>query len=312
MIADHKEVASAKPVVGTLSRRRAKALAAMILLVAGFLAVVALTVLNNNYSLRRVSRADFSSQLDHAIETSTQWISQHPEVQGNPPLMFMVGDMAEMSGDPRLHSFVENYLASNRVCVPNLPITWYYAHWADPSVPVPLIPSWEVPYLGWQDGWFAFSTAPRRVELSAADHANLFSPTKYSWGTRLHLQLIALDIYRHFNGSSPELDSAITPVTEGVARDAYWDFRVSDSYYQRSAYILGADKPNLIRNRWIERILANQHVNGSWAYCWYGWCRGILEFKLHDSDPGHSTVQAAWALYMLKYRYPHWIEQHYH
>jgi hypothetical protein len=33
---------------------------------------------------------------------------------------------------------------------------------------------------------------------------------------------------------------------------------------------------------------------------------------LQDPDPGHTTVQGAWALYMLKYRYAQWIEQHYH
>ena len=301
--------ASEKPV---LAGRLLRYVTILVLLVAVLLAIVALTVFNNNYSLRRISRADFSSQLDHAIENSTQWMLQHPEIQGNPPLMFMVGDMAEMSGDPRLHSFVASYLANNRVRVPGRPITWYYAHWADPSVPVPSIPPWEVPYLGWQDRWFAFATAPHQVELSAADHADLFSPTKYSWGIRLHLQLIALDIYRHFNGPSAELDSAINPVSEGVARDAYWDFRVSDSYYQRSAYILGAGRPDLIRGRWIERTLDYQRPNGSWAYCWYGWCRGIFEFRFGDFGPDHSTVQAAWALYMLKYRHPQWIKQHYH
>ena len=311
-ISDHDARASGEPALaGRLLRWIATNIVILVLLVAGVLAIVALTVVNNNYSLHRMARADFSSQLDREIETSTEWIVQHPEIQGNPPLMFMVGDMAEMSGDPRLHSFVESYLASNRVRVPGRPITWYYAHWADPSVPVPLISVWEVPYLGWQDRWFAFATAPDRVPLTSADHADLFSPTKYSWGIRLHLQLIALDIYRHFNGSSAELDSVIKPVSEGAARDQYWDFRVNDAYYQRNAYILAAGKPDLIRSRWIERMYDYQHPDGSWSSCWYGWCRGVFEFSLGKGDPGHSTVMAAWSLYILKYRYPQWIEQHY-
>ena len=311
-ISDRDATASEEPVLaGRLPRWIATNIVILVLLGAVLIAVVGLTVWNNNYSLHRMSRAEFSSQLDHAIEASTQWIVQHPEIQGNPPLMFMVGDMAEMSGDPRLRNFVESYLASKRVRVPGRPMTWYYAHWVDPGVPVPFIPPWEVPYLGWQDRWFAFGTAPHRMELSAADHADLFSPTKYSWGIRLHLQLMALDIYRHFNGPSPELDRVINPVSEGVARDAYWDFRVSDSYYQRSANILAAGRPDLIRRRWIERILDYQRGNGSWGYCWYGWCRGVFEFKFGDYGPDHSTPQAAWALYMLKYRYPQWIEQHY-
>ncbi len=225
--------------------------------------------------------------------------------------MFMVGDMAEMSGDPRLHSFVQSYLASERVRVPGEPITWYYARLVDPGAPVPMLAA-TGPDSGSRRGlWIYYAIAPMQVELSEADRADMFSPTKYSWGTRQHTQLLALDVYRHFNGPSPQLDRAINPVTEGVAHDGYWDFRVSDSYDQRSAFLLGAGRPDLVRGRWIERILDYQRVNGSWKYCWYGWCRGIFEFRFGDYDPGHSTVQAAWALYMLKYRYPQWIEQHY-
>ncbi|HUI83755.1 MAG TPA: hypothetical protein VL240_06000 [Candidatus Binatia bacterium] len=277
------------------------------------LALVAVAILNNNYSLGEPSRAAFSAQLDHAIETSTQWILTHPEVQGNPPLMYMVADMAEMSGDPRLHQFVESYLGSSRVNIPGRPITFYWARWADPRLPVPEIPKFMLPELGWQNRWFAYASAPNKVKITEQDHANLFSPTKYSWGIRVHFQLLALDMYRRFNGTSAELDGAINPVAEAVAHsDAYWDFRVGDAYYQRSAVLLAANRPDLVRSRWIDRILDHQHPDGSWNYCWYGWCRGVLEFRLKDQDFGHSTVQAAWALYMLKYRYSDWIAQHYH
>jgi 4-amino-4-deoxy-L-arabinose transferase-like glycosyltransferase len=304
--------ASEEPALaGRLLRWITTNVAMLILLVAVVLAAVALTMWNNNYSLHRTSRAEFSSQLDHAIDTSTQWIVQHPEIQENPALMFMLGDMQEMSGDPRLHSYVESYLSGKRVRVPGEPITWYYARMADPRSPVPMLLVADQGNIVWEDRWCAYATAPNRVELTAADRADMFSATKYSWGTRLHIQLFTLDIYRRFNGPSPELDRAINPVTEGVAHDAYWDFRVNDSYYQRSAFIFGAGRPDLVRRRWIERMLDYQRPDGSWATCWYGWCRGVFQFSLGKGDPGHSTVQAAWALYMLKYRYPQWIEQHY-
>ena len=139
----------------------------------------------------------------------------------------------------------------------------------------------------------------------------MFSPTKFSWGIRLHLQLLALDIYRRFNGTSPELEGVLGPVTQGVARDAYWDFRVNDAYYQRAACILGAGRPGLVRSRWVDRMLDYQNADGTWNYCWYGWCRGVFEFSLSQNDHGHSTVQAAWALYQLKYRYSDWIAKNY-
>jgi len=280
---------------------------------AALIVLVALAVLNNNYSIHKRSRAEFSAQLDRAIETSTQWIVETAYNYGNADLMYMVGDMAEMSRDSRLQKYVQDYLVSNRVNQPGRPVTQYYARWANPALPVPIIPRSQAVYLNWPDRWSTYASAPDKVDITAADRADMFSPTKYNWGIRLHIQLFALDIYRRFNGPSPELNRAINPVAEGVARDAYWDFRVSDSYYQRSAMILGAGRPDLVRRRWIERMLDAQTPDGTWNYCWYRWCRGIVEFKLREpTDRGHSTIQAAWALYMLKYRYSDWIAQNYH
>ncbi len=136
-------------------------------LLASLIVVVlfAVAVLNNNYSLHRTSRAEFTAQMDRAIDSATTWIVQQQDIQGNPPLMFMIGDMAQMSGDPRLRSYIASYLASPRVRVPGRPATWYYAHWVDPSVPLPMISASAVPNLGWQDSWFMYATAPDRVPL---------------------------------------------------------------------------------------------------------------------------------------------------
>lgn len=271
----------------------------------------AIAVINNNVSFHHTTRAEFTAQLDHAIDTSTNWIVTNPDVQGNPPLMYMIGDMAEMSGDPRLQQYVQAYLASPRVKIPGQPVSWYWAHWVDPSVPLPALTADMIPGLAWQYRWFSYGTAPDKVELTEEDKANLFSPDKYSWGVRLHLQLIALDIYRHYNGPSPKLDAVLIPVTNGVANDAYWDFRVSDSYPQRTATLLAAGRPELVKKRWIERILDRQNADGSWNYCWYGWCRGVFEFSLTQEDHAHTTVQAAWTLYQLKYRYSDWIKRNF-
>jgi hypothetical protein len=275
------------------------------------IAILALIFLNNNYSLHRTSRQEFSSQMDQAIEASTKWLVDHPEVLGNPSLMFMVADMQKMSGDPRLRTMLDAYLRSRYVRNPANPVSFAWARLADPQIHVPMLTTADLSNVGFEERWDAYAIAPDRVELTNSDRADMFSPTKYSWGRRQH-QLLALDMYHYYNGGSQELDHTINHLAEKVSRDAYFDFRVNDSYDQRSAFTLAAGRPDLIRRRWIERILDYQRPDGSWAYCWYGWCRGIFEFKLGDFGPDHSTAQAAWALYMLKYRYPQWIEQHYH
>ncbi len=225
--------------------------------------------------------------------------------------MFMVADMERMSSDPRLRRMLDEYRHSKYVTSPLVPFAPVWARMVDPHAPVPMMDMSQA-----QDRdifeilWDAYAIAPDRILISSSQRANMFSPTKFYWGRRHH-QLLALDMYRYYNGGSEELNGTINHLAEKVARDAHFDFRVNDSYVQRSAFILGSDRPDLVRSRWIERTLDYQRPNGSWAYCWYGWCRGIFEFRLGDYGPDHSTVQAAWALYMLKYRYPQWIEEHY-
>ena len=66
-----------------------------------------------------------------------------------------------------------------------------------------------------------------------------------------------------------------------------YDFRVSDAYVQRNAFMIAAGQSDLVRSRWIERILDNQNPDGSWNYCWYGWCRGVMEFGTVYPGPHH-------------------------
>ncbi len=278
---------------------------------AALLLLLSLAMLNNNYSLHQVPRGEFRARLDRSVEASTNWMARHPEILGNPSLMFMVADMEKMSGDPRLRLMLDQYRRSKYVTDSLRLFGSVWARMVDPQAPVPMMDMTQAPDQDiFELLWDAYAIAPDRVVISNSQRANMFSPTKYYWGRRHH-QLLALVMYRYYNGGSDELNSTINHLAEKVARDAHFDFRVDDSYVQRSAFILGADRPDLIRSRWIERILNYQRLDGSWASCWYGWCRGIFEFKFEDNDPGHATVQAAWALYMLKYRYPQWVEQRY-
>jgi len=270
--------------------------------------VFGLLVLNNNFSLFRPSRATFDAQLDRALDSAINWINANREVsERNPSIMYMLADMEIMSGDPRLKSLLEDY--RKRMASPQSKYDYFWARIVDSSGPLPVLTVQDLQWIGFEAQWDAFAIAPSRVELPEALQQDLFSPTRYYWGARQH-QILALLMYRHFNGSSPELDQTINYLAEKIARDQHYDFRVTDSYDQRVAFVLAAERPDLIRSRWVERVLDYQNPDGSWSYCWHGWCRGIFEFGF-KYNPGHPTVQAAWMLTMLKYRYPQWIAQHY-
>jgi len=274
------------------------------------LLLIVLALLDNNYSLTRLSRGEFRARLDRSVETATSWLSAHPEMLGNPASLFMVADMQKMSSDARLRRLLDDY-RSSFTPDPRDPLRAVWAHIVDPRIPVPVIDATGIPAGDVVEIlWMAYAVAPDRVLVSEDQRANMFSRTRYFWGRRNH-QLFTLDIYRHYNGGSPALDSTLAHLATKVARDARFDLRVNDSYPQRIAFVLAAGHPELIRPRWVERVLSYQHRDGHWSYCWYRWCKGIFEFSAGDPDPAHTTVQAAWALHMLKHRFPRWIDQHY-
>lgn len=286
-------------------------LAAVVFLILAFSLAVLALLINNNYALHSPSKAEFLAELDHGLATSTQWMAEHrTEVMGNPPLMHMVGDMAAMSRQPQVEQIVFDYVHGRLTKREGRKITWYYARMADGTTEVPVMTLLDLEDVNWQDRLDAYGVAPDKVELPVKEQRLLFSPDAYTWGTRLH-QLIGLDVYRRFNGPSPELNAVINPVAEKVARETFFEFRVNDAYPQRVWTLVGAGRPDLVRKQWVLRLLSYQRPDGSWPSCWYGWCRGVAEFSLRDKDPAHVTVQGAYVLYLIKYRYPQWIDENF-
>ena len=276
-----------------------------------FAVVLLLLLLNNNYSLGRPSRAAFDAQADRALDRATIWIKDNPIYsERNPSMMYMIADMEKMSHDPRLQAVLDHYQKHYLIHPAALiDFVWFRLMIRDANVPVIQIPDLHGEIN--ETVWDAYAIAPDKISLAPEDRASMFSPTKFSWGSRQH-QILSLIMYRDYNGGSPELDSTINYLAEKIARDAHYDFRVTDSYVQRTAFVLAAGRPDLIRPRWLDRILDHQNADGSWNSCWYGWCRGVFEFRIDSGGDPHATVQAAWALTMLKYRYPQWIDEHYH
>jgi len=271
--------------------------------------LVAAALLNNNFSFIRRSRGDFNAQLDTSLDRAIAWIASNNDVTGiNPPIMYMVADIEKMTGDPRLLSVLDANKRTLSTRYAALQLAPFWMRIIDPKIPLPFITSYELNHNGFDQRWFAYAINPDKAHLSEEDLADLFSLTKYVWGARHH-QVLALIMYRDFNGDSERVDSTLRRLCEKEARDQRYDFRVTDAYVQRNAFLLAAGQPDLVRSRWIERILDNQMPDGSWKYSWYGWSRGVMEFGV--TDPQHTTVQAAWALAQLKYRYPQWINQHY-
>ena len=280
---------------------------------------LAAALLNNNVSLRRSSRAEFVENLDQTLARSTDWaIGQYqqtatgsiPTAEGrsllsNSATAHMVVDCAALSPEPRMKalgsSFVDAWKAEANIL----------GKVVDPAMPRNAPSDRELQGLEEYQRWILHGAAPNDVPLSPKELEDMFSPDKYRTGKATH-QLFALYFYRKSRGSTPQLDRLMQKIEERIAWEAAIDFRVTDLYLQRLAFLLAAGRPDLIRPRWVERAFTAQQIDGGWLESWHGWTRTPYRFTFGDESPtAHATAQGMWIAYMLKYRYPEWIAQNY-
>ena len=304
--------------MATLSRRRIARAAFFTL--ALLVLVIALSILNNNYSFSPLSRADFTNRLDHSIAASTGWATNQyfsgspgtisvtaegRELVRNSALAHMLMDCAAMSDDPHLLQII----AKLQVDHPDHPNLW--VRMINPNIAASMLSNDELAALEEYQRWMLYGVSPAGAPLSPAELADMFSPDKYRTGKATH-QLIALYLYRKFNGDTPELSRVMNQVEERIASEAHFDFRVTDLYLQRIAFLLAAGRPDLVKPRWVERALAAQQSDGGWFYNWYGWAPHPTSFTFPpDHSIAHASAQGMWLAYMLKYRYPDWIDKNY-
>jgi hypothetical protein len=186
-----------------------------------------------------------------------------------------------------------------------------YRKLSDPDRPAETASAEDLEGLQDYQRWILYAVDPEAVPLADEEVERMFDSEMHASGSLTH-QLFALKIYRDFQGSTTELDALIDHLCERIAWEAVVDFRVSDLYLQRVSFLLAAGRPDLVKPRWVERILANQRDDGGWTYPWYWWGPGLLRFHTHIPAPtAHPTLQGLWALYQIQYRYPDWIDSHY-
>jgi hypothetical protein len=255
-------------------------------------------------------------KLDNAMKSSRDWVlavgdptalrtnEQAAELLQNAALMHMVAECGRASGDQRLQRLAALYFRVH-------PKPYWWGRLVDPNCRFERPSASYLPTAEDYQAWFLYAVAPTEYPLSAEAMANMFSPDKYRTGRATH-QLFALYLYRNHNGATPDLDRLIRRISVRIALEASIDFRVTDLYLQRIAFLLAAGQPDLVKRRWVERALAAQQPNGGWLLSWYGWQPGPFRFRFAEaSSESHPTVQGMWMAYMLRYRYRQWIETNY-
>ena len=293
-------------------RRRRVALGVVVALVT----VAGLCLFNNNVSLAPLSKAEFKAKLDRAEADALDWVlgkapatseqvsARRTDIVENIYLLDFVLDTADMTGNTQLRDLLD-------IRHKLWPTGDRWRRMVEPESPY-IAPDDEfLQQLTDYQRWTLHALWPREFPLTPEDQADMFSMDKYQRGHLTH-QLLAVTFYRKRQGTSPELERLIRHLGERVAAEARIDFRVTDLYLQRIAFLLNAGMADLVRPRWVERALGAQQPDGGWTYAWYGWDESLWHWRLPEEETmAHSTVQGLWLIAMLKYRFPEWIDQHY-
>jgi hypothetical protein len=289
-------------------------IAILLLAAVGF----ALPVLINNVSFPRLSRADFTIRLDRSLAASTDWAAkQFPsdgsgrlmvtdlgaEFASNPALVHMLVDISKISGDPRLQELSSKVVAEYR----RIPVG-LVGKMVDPAIAEPPLVD---PKMEEYQRWMLHAISPAELPLSDPERADMFSTDKLKMYNLTH-QLFAFYFSRKFHGETPELHALMDRAEQNIATEATYDFRVTDLYLERIAFLFAAGRPDLVKPRWVERSLAAQQSDGGWRYTWGGWGPHVFGYAgSSERSIAHSTVLGMWLTNMLKYRYPEWIEKNY-
>jgi hypothetical protein len=289
---------------------------AMALVVGLALVLPVLAFLFNNVSWpSRGSRADFAQRLDRARGASRDWALGRDdalieEVQArwsdlrNPALLHMLVDAGEMAGEDNLKQLA--------LAIQSTAPGGWWSRMVDPRFAAP--PPAALVGLQEYQQWILHGLGCDQLPIAPEAQRRLLLPDAYRTGRLTH-QLLALYFYGRYCANGPIADQAralMPRLAERIAQEAALDFRLTDLYLQRIVCLLLAGRIDLVRPRWVERVLAAQQTNGGWKYSWYGWDSRIFRFHLaRQPTSAHATAQGLWLTSLIKYRHPEWIAQHY-
>jgi len=276
---------------------RRRVIAAVLVVVVGVAVLLAAEYRHLNSA--QMSNAQFQEAVDRATELGLGWVRNNRDQligeRANVALIFMLKDMHRLAPTPIMRGIVEDF-RSRRA----LPAFWKRV--VDPSFPAS---KWEMnaalPDEILDNRWLIYCLNPAEVALKPAEVESLFDTQRWTERKLTH-QLWALWHLRLVSDDSRVTDELLEQLCRRITDENIRDPRTLDMNYQRVAFTLMACHPEMVRRRWIERIIEQQRADGGWNDWWWG-----LTSMHHKGDPrlstAHATVQALWVLYQVRYAY---------
>jgi len=252
--------------------------------------------LHNNVSLRKLPATAFALRLERAVGTGADYLAGSSAwIEPDPYVVHAAGQAT-----PALQSG-SRLFPLRQACLFSVAGT----HWErllSPTTATPVPGPTELASWPLRQRWLAYAAAPLEVVVADEVRESLFAPERYTGATLLD-QLQALILYRSRGGASEDVDALLDDLCARVASECAWDFRVTELYARRVALLLAAGKADLVKQRWVERLIAAQGPSGGWPVSWHGWGPHLRQWSGRPPQPTPAaTVNAVWALETLKRR----------
>lgn len=254
--------------------------------------------LYNNLSL--TSEESFNQSLRRALQNGESWLANNQEMileRKNIALLKMLQECNQMH-ETRSGAFI----VSSFLKEPFRPRCWRAL--MDPEWPVDadeLNKTIQQEYI--DNKWILYAIASEKSEFTP-EELGIFELNRWKKRQLTH-QLWALI---HLQERAPDAGShhsLIDHLCRRIREDLWNDTAVEDIYIQKAAFVLRAEHPEMIKKRWIERIIQNQNPDGGWDDRWmyfFQSSRRPAWRPSKGSDP-HATIQALWLLYQIQYKY---------
>lgn len=300
-----------KPSLWKRTRRWQRWLLVLMLL---FLAIIGWVLLDNSVSFKSTSPAEARRSVDKSYEAARDWVLlRQDDISGrnaNEALVYMIRHMTEIvaEADTEEPGFEEMLSTYHRTHASKRNV---WRRMIDPQAEITTLNQEYLASVSDYLRWTAYALAPDKAPLTDEDFVSMYAPERHHHGSLTH-QLFTFLILREQGRSDEKSEALINILCERIAGQAMLDFRVTDLYLQRVAFLLAADRADLVRRRWIERILDHQQEDGGYLTSWHGWGPGVFQIHFKSEKPiAHATIQGLWIMCMLKYRYPDWIKQNF-
>jgi hypothetical protein len=187
----------------------------------------------------------------------------------------------------------------------------FWQRMVDPRANTAPLPAREREALMPYQRWFVYTMDPGGTPISDADKATLWDPHMHR-GYDLTHQIFAHYFYLFQNPHDEKTKRMIKHLGNRIAIEAGRDFKVTDLNIQRIICLLMTGRPELVKPRWVERVLANQLEDGGWRYTWHGWGPGWRHLQSPWAESHqHPTIQAAWLVYQIRFAYEDWVKEYY-